>query len=94
MSSVISAKSQISALKTYITTGTVALLNELGTSASLSVSTGVALRDMGRTVFLADGGVLRKVETLPRSAVEVILTGYISLGGGESAPTVNIVRLN
>ena len=92
MSSVVSAKSQIPALKTYITTTEITLLDEFGQPSDVEISTGHTLRDMGKTVFLDDGDVLRKVEGLPVPTTGGYLTGFINLGPNN--PTTGIVRMN
>lgn len=92
MSSAYSAKSQIPALKVYIATSSVTLLNADGSAGGASVGSGTTLRDMGTTVFLDNGDVLRKVEGLPVPSIGGYLTGYINLG--PSSPTLGIVRMN
>ncbi len=85
-------KAQVPALKVYIATSSVTLLNADGSASGVSVSSGTTLRDMGTTVFLDDGDVLRKVEGLPVPSVGGYLTGYINLG--PESPTTGIVRMN
>ena len=94
MSSAYSAKSQIPALKVYIATAAVTLLNADGTTTSPAVQivSGNTLRDMGTTVFLDNGDILRKVEGLPAPSMGGYLTGYINLG--PESPTTGIVRMN
>ncbi len=103
MSSVHAFKSQVAPLKRYIVNPTVTspvqtgLIYDAAGANGVSVASDVVLRDMGKTVFLANGTPLRKVQVLPidgttSSTPYEYRTGYIYL---ENAPAgQNIVALN
>ncbi len=86
MSSVISSVAVIPPFKRYITTGTAQLLNESGNN-SISVTVGYTLVDMGKTVQLESGALLRKVCV----GSDDSKVGYIKIDG---TGTLNIARLN
>ena len=94
MSSVHRALSQVAPLKRYVASGTGQLLNASGANLA-TVASGTVLRDMGKTVHLTDGTVLRKVQALPvaTGVSNSGVTGYIKLGDG-SVSGQNIISLN
>jgi hypothetical protein len=95
MSSVGSYKSQIPPFKFYATEAASAgtLYDETGAALSPTVPVNTTLRDMGKTVFLANGDILRKVQVLPvTDAAGSGRTGYIFLNAAPAAQ--NIVSLN
>ena len=87
MSSVISSKAVIPPFKRYIATGSAQLVNDAGTN-SITVAAGVTLVDMGKTVQLDTGVLLRKVCV----GADDSKVAYIKLDGTNA--TQNIVRLN
>jgi hypothetical protein len=95
MSSVAGAYSQVAPFKRWIVgTGGGKLYSKAdGTSVS-NTSAGTVLKDMGKTVFLAGGGVLRKVAVLPTPATTgPVVTGYIWIS--DTVPSLqNITLLN
>ena len=97
MSSVVRANSQVAPFKRWIVGASAVGQLYSATNGSTVVATPAAnsvLADMGKTVYLASGAVLRKVQVLPASASGV--TGYIHLGGqsGTIPAAQNVVSLN
>ena len=95
MSSVVGAFSQVAPFKRWIVgAGGVGKLYSKtdGTTVVNSPAAKTVLKDMGKTVFLANGVVLRKVAVLPTPATPVV-TGYIHIG--DTVPAAqNITLLN
>ena len=90
MSSIHAAKSQVAPFKFYTTeiSNSGLIYDDAGNNA-VTVAANTTLRDMGKTVVLVDGTVLRKVQVLP---VTVGTTGYIYLNAAPAGQ--NIVTLN
>jgi hypothetical protein len=93
MSSVGSYKSQIPPFKFFATeTGASGLIYDDAGLNGVTVAASTTLRDMGKTVFLADGTILRKVQVLPvTDAAGSGRTGYIYLNAAPAGQ--NIVAL-
>ena len=104
MSSVHAYKSQVAPFKRYIVNPastspvqTGQLYDAAGDASGATLASDIVLRDMGKTVFLANGTPLRKVQVLPvvgssSSLPYEFKTGYIYL---ENAPPgQNVVALN
>ncbi len=94
MSSVHAYKSQVAPFKRYIVNTTAAQTGQLydaaGDASGSTLAADVVLRDMGKTVFLANGTPLRKVEQV--TSVGTPRSGYIYL---ENVPVAqNISCLN
>ena len=68
MTSVFRAPSQVAPLKRYVAQGTASsdaiarLYNEMGVASVTGSAHGVVYIDMGKTVVLANGAILRKVQ--------------------------------
>ena len=94
MSSVVREFSQVAPLKRYVASGGAGQLYTALGAALGTVTSGTVLRDMGKTVFLSNGTVLRKVQALPvPNTSPAYGTGYIRLGDA-SVSGDNIVALN
>jgi hypothetical protein len=98
MSSVLRALSQPLPNKRYTTeVGTAGRIYDIAGTNHVSVLAGTVLRDMGKTVALADGTLLRKVQYIPvvggpASTPYEFRTGYIYL---DNIPAdQNIVAIN
>jgi hypothetical protein len=103
MSSAQAFKSQVAPFKRYIVNPTVTdpvqtgRIYDAAGANGVSVASDVVLRDMGKTVYRANGTPLRKVQVLPIDGTTSSLpleyqTGYIYL---ENVPAAqNIVALN
>ncbi len=92
MSSVHAYKSQVAPFKRYIVQNgaTCQLYDAAGNASGSTLVADVVLRDMGKTVILADGTPLRKVEQV--TSVGTPRSGYIYL---ENVPAAqNIACLN
>ncbi len=99
MTSICGEYAQIPDNKLYIATGSVTLLTSTGATTQVSVQSGTVLRDMGTTVVLASGDILRKVQQVPTTgSSDPYTSGYIKLGGatygGDGSGTSSVVRLN
>jgi hypothetical protein len=96
MSSVVRANSQIAPFKRWIVgaAATGRLYAADGTTVVSTPAANSVLRDMGKTVYLTSGAVLRKVQVLPASSSGV--TGYINLGGAAAGVPAaqNVLSLN
>jgi len=97
MSSVAGAFSQVAPFKRWIVGADAVgkLYSKAdGTTVVASPAARTVLKDMGKTVFLAGGGVLRKVAVLPTPATTgPVVTGYIWISDTVPAPQ-NITLLN
>jgi hypothetical protein len=96
MSSVLRSLSQTDGLKRYGTeVGATGLIYDINGANGVAVDQNLVLRDMGKTVVLADGTLLRKVQVLPLNGSNLpyeYRTGYIYL---DNVPTgQNIVTIN
>jgi hypothetical protein len=76
MSSVAGAYSQVAPFKRWVAGASANIYDKTGVTA-VSVNQYTVLQDMGKTVFLSSGGVLRKVRTLPFVNSPAHVTGYI-----------------
>jgi hypothetical protein len=98
MSSVQSAYSQVAPFKRYVAdAGTTGLIYDSAGSNGITVAAHTVLRDMGKTVHLANGNTLRKVQILPNTdsnTVNLGRTGYIYIGEGLVPAGQNITALN
>ena len=108
MSSVISAPSQIPALKNFVVTNASArLLTSAGVVTGSTLAVGTILKDMGTTISLAlpaplgsgdaNATVLRKVAIASGFSSGPVVTGYVQIAGNGSpiaAHTGLISRLN
>jgi len=96
MSSVVGAYSQVAPFKRWVVgTGGGKIYQANGSVAVASPAAGTVLQDMGKTVFLAGGGVLRKVRTLPFVASPTSYTGYIWISDTvPTSPAQNVSLLN
>jgi hypothetical protein len=97
MSSIHRGPSQVAPLKRWVVGASATGRLYSATNGTTVVSTpaaGSVLADMGKTVYLASGAVLRKVQVLPASSSGV--TGYIHLGGASTGVPAaqNITSLN
>ncbi len=91
MSSVAGAFSQVAPFKRWVAGASANIYDKTGGNA-VSVSQYTVLKDMGKTVFLANGGVLRKVAKVP-TPLSPYGTGYIWIS--DTVPTnQNITLLN
>lgn len=108
MSSVISAHSQVPALKNFVViNATAKLLDISGAVTGSTLAVGTILKDMGTTISLAlplplgtgdaNGTVLRKVAVFPMASGTIPTTGYVQIAGVGApiaAHTGLISRLN
>ena len=96
MSSVQSAYSQVAPLKRYVAEVAGEIYDATGNNAVV-VAVRSVLRDMGKTIYLADGNVLRKVQILPNvdsNSGNQGRTGYIFIGEGPVPSGQNITVLH
>lgn len=99
MTSVQSYKSQVAPFKAFIATASASLSLESGAQDTYtSYAQNTIFSDMGKTVVLADGSILRKVQVKNGSIGGEGRTGYIYLSKGSGnglAPSYqNIACLN
>ena len=93
MSSVHAYKSQVAPFKRYIATGSAKLFNAAGTATITGIAAGTVFEDMGKTVALANGNILRKVRRALSFANDEA-TGYIYLNQNGASNDQNIAALN
>ncbi len=93
MSSVHAYKSQVAPFKRYIATAAAQIYNADGTAKISSIPVNTIFEDMGKTVVLADGNVLRKVRRALDFANDEA-TGYIYLNVDGVSGAQNIAALN
>jgi len=93
MSSIHSAKSQVAPFKRYIATGSAQIYNADGTAKISAIPVNTVFEDMGKTVVLANGNVLRKVRRALNFANDEA-TGYIYLNQDGIGGAQNIACLN
>ncbi len=81
MSSIHAAKSQIAPHKYFATdVGASGLIYDDAGSNGVTVAANTTLRDMGKTIYLTSGAILRKVQVLPvTDSAGAGRTGYIYL---------------
>ncbi|NBT47143.1 MAG: hypothetical protein EBT07_04895 [Actinobacteria bacterium] len=92
MSSVVGAYSQVAPFKRWVVgSGGGKIYQANGSSEVASPAARTVLQDMGKTVFLTGGGVLRKVRTLPFVGSPTSYTGYIWIS--DTTPSAQNVSL-
>ena len=108
MSSVVSAPSQVPALKNFVVIADdTKLLTSAGVVSATTYDVGTILKDMGSQIYrdlpsplgggLTTGIVLRKVAVATSFASGPVVTGYVQISGNNAAITDHtgrIVRLN
>lgn len=95
MSSVHSALAQVAPLKRYVATADSKLYNAAGAVIDGTLLSGRVLMDMGKTLFLSGGVVLRKVQVLPINSHQAIYSVPTYIHIGDTVPALQkIAALN
>ena len=81
------ALAQVAPLKRYVATATSELYDAAGAViAGGDLASGRVLMDMGKTLFLSGGVVLRKVQVLPINSHQAIYTVNTYIHIGDTVP--------
>jgi len=93
MSSVHAFKSQVAPFKHYIATANGVIYEANGTS-TIATTANMVFQDMGKTIFLDNGHILRKVKEFQATPVGNALVGYIYITQDGISGAQNIAALN